>query len=354
MTRMQLKLTEPTCPRLADLKDQAKQRTHDERPAYPGGKFNKDGLCTRHATIRLCRVTNAGTYKKYQILHKVCSKCDTTTAQQQHSSLAARARDHPSRHSESNLLRYEERAQGGIVSRTTPSGESTDSKDESGVALDPPSHHHRKWERRSRLKGRNNGEVKRSRQKRSHSRPRKVVVRKQSSMTKEGDDDTSPNMSSPPLPSVEDMIKDITITAPLKDLPSVNIEKNDVLPADDDDATLPTLPLSQCSELSSQSSQLPSANLKQQIRDLSGLLLKVQMKDSADKLSAIIQDDHSSSTGVQSQSEENSWNTIRDDASASYLHRKSKRDQSSTRRVAFREYLETREYLESSPVQEWR
>jgi hypothetical protein len=78
------------------------------------------------------------------------------------------------------------------------------------------------------------------------------------------------------------------------------------------------------------------------------------MKDSADKLSAIIQDDHSSSTGVQSQSEENSWNTIRDDASASYLHRKSKRDQSSTRRVAFRQYLETREYLESSPVQEWR
>jgi len=173
-------------------------------------------------------------------------------------------------------------------------------------------------------------------------------------MTKEGDDDTS-NMSSPPLPSVEDMIKDITITAPLKDLPSVNIEKNDVLPADDDDATLPTLPLSQCSELSSQSSQLPSAHLKQQIRDLSGLLLKVQMKDSADKLSAIIQDENSSSsTGVQSQSEANSWNTIRDDASASYLQRKSKRDQSSTRRVAFREYLETREYLESSPVQEWR
>ena len=341
---MQLKLTEPTCPRLADLKDQAKQRTHhDERPAYPGAKFNMDGLCTRHATIRLCRVTNAGTYKKYQILHKVCSKCDTTTKttqQQQHSSLA---RDHPSRHSESNLKRLEERAQGGIVSRTTPSGESTDSKD-------PPSHHHRKWERRSRLKGRN-GEVKRSSRKRSHSRPRKVVVRKQSSMTKEGDDDTS-SMS----PLVEDIIKDITITAPLKDLPSVNIEKNDVLPADDDDgATLPTLPLSQCSELSSQSSQLPSAHLKQQIRDLSGLLLKVQMKDSADKLSAIIQDDHSSSsTGVQSQSEANSWNTIRDDASASYLNRKSKRDQSSTRRVAFREYLETREYLESSPVQEWR
>ena len=217
---MQLKLTEPTCPRLADLKDQAKQRTHhDERPAYPGAKFNMDGLCTRHATIRLCRVTNAGTYKKYQILHKVCSKCDTTTTQQQNSSLRA-ARDYPSRHSERNLLRYEKRAQGGIVSRTTPSGESTDSKDESRVALEDPPSHHRKWERRSRLKGRN-GEVMRSRRK--HSRPRKIVVRKQSSMTKEGDDDTS-SMS----PLVEDIIKDITITAPLKDLPSVNIEKNDV------------------------------------------------------------------------------------------------------------------------------
>lgn len=341
-----MQLTEPTCPRLADLKDQAKQRTHDERPAYPGAKFNMDGLCIRHPTIRLCKVTNAGTYKKYQILHKVCSICDTTTTQQQNSSLRA-ARDHPSRHSESNLLRYEERAQaqGGIVSRTTPSGKSTD---EIRVALDPPSHH-REWERRSRPKKRT-GEVKRSSRKRSHSRPRKVVVRKQSSMTKEGDDDTS-SMS----PLVEDIIKDITITAPLKDLPSVNIEKNDILPADDDDATLPTLPLSQCSELSSQSSQLPSAHLKQQIRDLSGLLLKVQMKDSADKLSAIIQDENYSSTGFQSESEsKKSWNNVCDDASASYLHRKSKRDQSSTRRVAFREYLETREYLESSLVQGWR
>ena len=319
MTAIQLK-EEVACPRLADL---AKQRHHrDDLPAYPEARFNAAGFCTIHNTVQLCKVTNIGKYKKYQILHKVCSMCE--------------ARSHHSRSERSHRLRSEERFYGGI-SRTL-SGESTDS----GERGPPPSR--RQWERRGRLKSRN-GEVRSSRRRRSHSRPRrKVVVRKQSSSPVDREEDDKPSIS-PPLSSDEAIIKDLTRS----DLPNDGFEKHDVVTTDD--ATLPTLPctISQASEWSSKSS-ISSANLKQKIRNLSGLLLSIQMKDSADKLSTIPQDDQSP-IGVRShQSEElskkqiESYNTIRDDASATYLYRKSKRDhhQSSSKNrvgkvVAFRE-----------------
>jgi hypothetical protein len=337
------------CPSIADLQVQGRRRRSD-LPAYPGAKFNTGGFCTKHDTVRLCKVTDVGKYKKYQILHKVCPECAghpqdmpllldsaalslSSTQNNPASSPTRRVKKQSTQRHES---RSQERIRGGI-SRTL-TGESTNSGEKRGNLLPPPP----------------------TRRRRSSSRPRKVVVRKKSPETREGGKISTSSSSK----SVDAIMKRITISPPLKDPHKDAVEKQLVIR---DDATLPTVACtaSQGSEWSQsgQSSSDSSAKLKQQLRDLSGLLLSIQMKDSAGKLSSILQDDlstldlstvseslslvRSSSTQPLSQPkmQVEGYNNIRDDASAKYLFRKSKRDRSSSRNrgekvVAFKEYLE--------------
>lgn len=47
-------------------------------PAYPSAKFNADGICIIHSTIRLSKLAPDGTYKT---IRKICPKCGAATSQ---------------------------------------------------------------------------------------------------------------------------------------------------------------------------------------------------------------------------------------------------------------------------------
>jgi len=284
---------------------QERSSSDDNLPAYPGSRFNTDGFCIKHDTVRLCKVTkNVGKFTKYQILQKFCPECAghpkvTTTA----------------------LPRLLDGAALSLISnQNTPK-------------VANPTHINKQSTRRhkSRSQERFRGErgnlhhPQPPRQRRSQSQPCKGVERKQLPKISEGDN---------PRPSttsklVDEIIKQIKISPPPKDLHTAP-------------TTTYTAPKSSSTNQSLASSA--DADLKQQICDLSGLLNSIQMNDSADKLLSTI--DIPARPHLESKDEVKSYNTIRDDASAKYLFRKSKRDQLSTRDhgekvVAFKQYLES-------------
>ena len=314
---------------LAGRRDaEPKQHSDDDLPAFPGARFNSAGLCKVCHTVRLCKVTNVGNYRKYRILHKNCQKCTNSALRSAQNARESISPPHlviasPIQHNVPHVkltsrTLHQSRSQDrfrGRISRAL-SGESTDSGER--MTLDPP-----------------------CRRRRSSSRSRKLVVRKQ--VPKPKIDEASSSLSK----SDETIIANITTSSP----PKGDYDGKHVGNKDDDVATLPTISCtSSHGSDRSVSSASSAAHLKQQIRDLSGLFLSIQMNDSADKLSAILQDDHPS-RGVHSHHDSarnrcESYNSIRDDASAKYIYRKSKRVQSSLKNhgekvVAFKEYLET-------------
>ena len=272
----------------------------DDNRAYPGSRFNTDGFCIKHDNVRLCKVTNnVGNFTKYQVLQKVCPIC--------------------AGQSEDTTKPLPQLLDGAALS---PSSNQSTPK-----ALPPTTTNLTKQRHKSSSQERVRGEkgnlyhpppASRRKRSQSNSQTRKY---KQLPEIRECDDPISSTTSK----LVDEIIKQIRISPPPKDLHMA----------------------SKIAGNSSQSSRQPmasSTDFKQQVHDLSGLLHSIHMKDSADRLVSTIAIPTQPSS--QSEKQVKSYNTIRDDASAKYLFRKNKRDQSSTRNhgenvVAFKQYLES-------------
>lgn len=280
-------------------------------PAYPGSRFDADGFCIVHDTIRLCKVTNnVGTFTKYHVLQKVCPEC------------ARRPKVQVARKVLPQLLDGAALPLCSDQNNPNAAPPTLDTRQPSRI------HKSRSQERFCERGSLNLHHPLTSRRRRSQSQPqpRKFVVRKQLPKPREGDKTGSSKL-------VDEIINQITILHP---------------PTPKDIATAPASTTSQ----SSSKSLTPSTDFKQQISDVSGLLDSIHMNNSADKLVSANDIDICTQTQTHSQSKKQvkSYNTIRDDASAKYLFRKSKRDQTSSRNHGGEKVVALKQYLDSVPV----
>lgn len=305
---------------------QERRRSSDNLPAYPGSRFDADGFCIIHDTIRLCKVTNnVGNFTKYQILQKVCPEC----ARPRRPKVARKA-----------LPQLD--VDGAALPNYSGSGKNT-------TKTTPPTHNARQSNRRhkswSQERFRERGSLNlyhhpTPRRRRSHSQPqpqsqsqtRKLVVRKQLPKPREGDKTSSSKLA-------DEIIKQMTISPPPR-------------PKD-----IVTAPASTCTTSQSSSQSLTSStDFKEKITDLSGLLNSIHMNNSADKFVSANDIDVPTQAQAHSQSETKqqvkSYNTIRDDASAKskYLFRKSKGNQTSSRNHGGEKVVAFKQHLDSVPV----
>lgn len=275
--------------------------SNDNNVAYAGARFNTDGFCIKHDNVRLCKVTNdVGNYTKYKVLQKFCPKC---AGQLEAPTKPLQLLDGAALSLSANKNNLKALPPTSDTKQSTPRHKSSSSQErvrgEKGKLYHPPP----STSRRKRSQ--------------SNSQPRKY---KQLPEIKEDDGP----ISSTPSKLVHEIIQQITISPPPK-------------------------------RSSSKSSRQPvtsSADFKQQVHDLSGLLHSIHMKDSADRLVSTIDTpttQPSSSSQPEKEKQVKSYNNIRDDASAKYHFRKSKRDQSSTKNHG-EEVKAFKQYLESVPV----
>ncbi len=282
-------------------------------PAYPGSRFDADGFCIVHGTIRLCKVTNnGGKFTKYQVLQKVCPEC------------ARRPKVQVARKALPQLLDDAALPLGSDQNTPNATHPTLDTRQSNQI-------HKSRSQERFRERGSLNLHqlpTTRRRRSKSQSHPRKFVVRKQLPKPRECDKTGSSKL-------VDEIINQITISPP---------------PPPKDIATAPASTTSQ----SSGKSLTSSTDFKQQISDVSDLLDSIHMNDSADKLVSTIDIEAPTQTQAHSQSKKQvkSYNTIRDDASAKYLFRKNKRDQtsSSSRNNGGEKVVALKQYLDSVSV----